>query len=75
MKYKVPFRQAYTETFKDWLKQTFWCHIVIKVFPALIDLESDGLKKRYIGNPEMFYDQHEWLIYKVNGLQKPQVTE
>lgn len=68
--YKIPFRQVYTLTFKDFLKQTLWCHFVIKVFPYLIDLESDSMSKDYINNPEKFYGQYEWLIYKVNKIEK-----
>lgn len=73
--YKVPFRQSYTLTLKDWLKQTFWCHVVIKVFPSLIDLETDSLSQSYIEHPEKFYEQYEWLIYRVNGLQAPVISE
>lgn len=29
--YKVPFRNVYCETFRDWLAQTIYCHIVIRI--------------------------------------------
>lgn len=67
--YKVPFRRCYTYTFKDWLKQTFWCLVVIKIFPHLIDLESDSLKDQYVDNPELFHEQYRGFIRRANGLE------
>ena len=60
--WKVPFRQIYCNTFKQWLKSTFWCHVVIKVFPHCVDLGSDALVPFYPDDPGMFYEQYQWHI-------------
>lgn len=38
--WKVPFRQVYCGSFGDMLRQTFWCLVVIKLWPNLIDVDS-----------------------------------
>lgn len=63
--WKVPFRQVYCFSFVDWLRQTFWCHVVIKVFPNAIDLGGDPLVPHYKNNPKMFYEQYEFAIDRV----------
>ncbi len=34
--WKVPFRQVYCETFRSWVAQTIYCHIVIKLDPPYL---------------------------------------
>ena len=31
--YKVPFRMIYCETIGQWVRETVWCHIVLKIWP------------------------------------------
>jgi hypothetical protein len=69
MTWKVPRRQVYTHNFKSWIKETLWCHLVLKLWPNIIDLGSDPLRSEYVENPQMFLDQYKWLIYRVNGLK------
>lgn len=57
--WKVPFRQVYTSTFADWVRQTFWCHVVIRVFPGAVDLKSDALSEVYREKPETMYEQYK----------------
>ena len=67
--YRVPFRQVYCDTIGSWLKETIWCHLVIKLFPYVADLGSDGLRSSYLGNPELFYEQYRWLILRANEMK------
>ena len=57
--YKIPLRQIYTGTFVAWVKETFWCHVVIRLFPFALDLYSDSLKGYYLENPSAFFEQYE----------------
>lgn len=66
MLYKVPLRQVYTQTFKDWLKSTIWCHLVLKLFPFARDLGSDSLLPTYIDHPDRFYEQYESTLIEAN---------
>ncbi len=70
MKWKVPGRQVYTSNFKQWIKQILWCYFVLKLWPNIIDLESDTLRSEYLDRPKMFIDQYWWLINRVNGLKE-----
>lgn len=67
MNYKVPFRQAYATTFAGWLKYTFWCHVVIRVFPDCVDLGSDALVPYYLERPETFFEQYRFMLARVDG--------
>ena len=60
--YKVPFRQVYSDTFAGWLRQTFWCHAVIRVFPKVHDFGSDALVSLYRENPAAMAEQLDFLI-------------
>jgi len=31
--YKVPFRQVYCETFRDWLSELIYCHVCLRLSP------------------------------------------
>ena len=31
--YKVPFRDVMTLSFRDWVRQIIWCHLVLRLFP------------------------------------------
>lgn len=68
MKWKVPFRMVYCNSFKEWVKHSIWCHFVIKIWDNLIDLDSDGFVGVYLENPGKFYEQYEWMIRRVNNL-------
>ncbi len=68
--WKVPFRQVYCATLEDCVKQTFWCHVVIKVFPNVIDINSDALVQHYPESPRMFYEQYSWRIKQAIAHQK-----
>jgi hypothetical protein len=65
--WKVPFRQVYCESFLSAIKQTFWCHVVIRVFPNVHDFGSDALVDLYIDEPETLFDQFEWVLKKVQN--------
>lgn len=39
---KVPFREVYCWGWKTWLKATFWCHVVMRLFPRATELPSDS---------------------------------
>ena len=47
-KWKVPFRDVYADGFSSWAKYTFWCHVVLKLYPTAYDggLILDYLKSR-----------------------------
>jgi hypothetical protein len=64
--WKVPFRQVYCATFKDWLRSTFWCLVVIKVFPQAVNLASDALVQFYLKKPEMFFEQYEHRLLEID---------
>ncbi len=68
--WKVPFRSVYCNTFVEWARQTFWCHVVIRIFPGAIDLHSDALVHFYKKEPTMFFDQYETLIDEAVAKQK-----
>lgn len=36
MKYKVPFRQVYTETIRQWIAETILCHVVYRISPPVL---------------------------------------
>lgn len=57
--WKVPFRGVYCETFVGMLKQTLWCHLVIKIFPLARDLSKDALAEYYEENPLEFFEQYK----------------
>ena len=61
-RYKVPFRQVYCATFKDFIKETIWCLFVIRIFPKAHDFGSDGLKDYYKRNKGNMYEQLSFLI-------------
>ena len=75
MKWKVPGRQIYTHSLKKWIKEILWCYFVLKLWPHIIDLESDPLRSEYLKNPTMFVDQYWWLINRVNGLKEELLPE
>jgi hypothetical protein len=35
--WKVPFRQVYNDSFRSWLRSTFWCHVVLRLYPGASD--------------------------------------
>lgn len=67
--WKVPFRSVYCDSFRSWLKQTFWCHVVIKVFPHLIDLASDPQLHEMVDSPEFFHEQYRGFISRAMRAQ------
>jgi len=67
MNWKVPFRQVYCLSFSDWVRQTFWCHAVIRVFPKAADLSTDALSDLYRERPEMMYEQYESFFRKTSS--------
>ena len=73
--WKVPFRQVYTNTFKHWVQQTVWCHLVIKMFPRCHDFGSDNLCDYYKRNPEKMYEQLECIVDKDYVLISPEHKE
>lgn len=60
--YKVPFRDVYCDTFAGWMRQTFWCHVVIRVFPKCHDFGSDALVPLYRENPAAMAEQLDFLL-------------
>lgn len=62
--WKVPFRQVYCSTFKNCLKQTFWCLVVIKVFPHCVDFGSAPVEM-YIKNPELVGEHYGFVLKRV----------
>jgi hypothetical protein len=61
---KVPFRQVYCDSVGSWLKAVLWCHVVIKVFPFVIDLES--LPQHYLtGDKSTFLEQFDFMFKRV----------
>jgi hypothetical protein len=60
--YKVPFRQSYTNSVADLIKQTFWCHVVIRVFPRAVDLSTDALADCYRERPAMMFEQYQSFL-------------
>lgn len=62
MGWKIPFRAVYTDSFRSWLKLTFWCHVVIRVFPHVHDFERDALLDLYVEQPETLFEQMECHI-------------
>ena len=63
MKYKVFRREVYTFTFKQWIKATIWCHLVIKIFPKCHDFGSDALVESYRKKPKLLHEQLKHLFY------------
>jgi len=59
--WKVPFRQVYTNSFREWVKWSIWCHFVIRVFPGARDLKSDALQDYYRENPAEMYNQYRYV--------------
>lgn len=58
--WKVPFRDVYCTTFGGMLKQTLWCHVVLRAFPDVIDVGSCGNDLLLDG--QSFLTQHrEWF--------------
>lgn len=60
--YKVPFRRVYCNTFKSCVKQTIWCHFVIRIFPNTIDFNSIPLIDYMLNNPKGTYEQLEHML-------------
>lgn len=54
--WKVPFRQVYCDSFVNMLKQTLWCHLVIKVFPCVVDVAYGPL------DPQDFVKQYAFMF-------------
>lgn len=54
--WKVPFRQVYCESFRDMLKQTIWCHVVLRLFPDVVDLAQAPLDRQH------FLRAYEWAF-------------
>jgi len=67
---KVPFRSVYAFGLREWLKATFWCHVVIRVFPYVADLGSDALLELYLEDPKEFLEQYRTLITKAVEARK-----
>lgn len=65
--YKIPFRHVYADNLVGWAKCTFWCHVVIRVFPHGRDLGSDALVPMYIDRPESFFEQYEGTLRDIAG--------
>ena len=63
--YKVIKRSIYCETFVSWLKTNLWCHLIIKIYPNVIDLQSDSLVELYLEKPNEFFKQYKWMLLKV----------
>lgn len=60
--WKVPRRSILCESFTDMLRQTFWCHVVVRIFPFARDISSDSLLEMYVAEPRSFFEQYEHLI-------------
>lgn len=65
--WKVPFRQVYCDTFGNWLRTTFWCHVVIKVFPHVVDFGGDALVDEYLREPKMLFEQYVWMLREISA--------
>ena len=63
--WKVPFRPVYCASFIDMLRQTFWCHAVLRVFPHAHDFGSDALVDMYETEPSSMYHQLSFHIRSV----------
>lgn len=63
--WKVPFRQVYCATLVECLRQTIWCHFVIRVWPNCINLGSDSLVPLYQRDPNLFHEQYKFMIDRV----------
>lgn len=59
--WKVPLRQVYCASFSDCLKQTFWCHFVLRVFPYAHDFGSDACV-RYLQDPSAMSEQLGFIV-------------
>ena len=36
-RFKVPFRQVWTDRLQDWVREVLWCHLVLRLFRYDID--------------------------------------
>lgn len=73
---KVPLRSVYCPTLKSWALATLWCHLVLRLWPDVIDVGSqpdfaltDGAK---------FLDQHgSWFrrVCESRGLKVPEFAK
>lgn len=72
-KYKVPFRQVYTVTLLDLIRETLWCHFVIRVFPGAVDLRSDPLADLYAESPEKMYEQYRSWFGHSSSSERPAI--
>lgn len=44
--WKVPGRQVYADSFVRWARATFWCHVVLRVFPHAFDFGTQAESDR-----------------------------
>lgn len=36
--WKVPFRQVYCDSLRQWARAVFWCHVVVRIFPRAVEV-------------------------------------
>lgn len=68
--WKVPFRQVYCESVRQWLKAVAWIFFVMKVFPDAVDLGSDALLGLYVGHPSLFAEQYRGALLRANARRR-----
>lgn len=71
--YKVPFREVYCPSARNWLKELVWIFLVIKLFPCCVDLASDPLAGYYLHDPKgplAFFEQYRFMIRRARRLHE-----
>lgn len=59
--YKIPQRMVYVQTIKDWIKETIYCHVVLKIWPPnLPDLSINLLNKVTLPEFPKNKESYEW---------------
>lgn len=59
--WKVPFRAVYCDSFVTMLKQTLWCHVVIKVFPNVVDFDfAPQDRQEFLKQYEFMFRRAAW---------------
>lgn len=57
--WKVPFRSKFCDSFRGMLKSTVWCHLVLRLFPNVVDLDQGPLDR------EHFLKHYEFALRRV----------
>lgn len=63
--WKVPFRNVISTTFWGMVKQTIWCHFVIKLWPNLIDVDSSP--EFALEDEQKFAEQYRFMLARVRA--------